>query len=292
VTKFTCSFPLNQVGLHVKHSYARSLAHFAADLGPVAWKFAARKISSILPPGHEFGPGWVSDDDVSQKQHFTVRDERNSDPPVPEDYRSRFPSPSKTFSLANTSCLQSGDAVINRDSSYQNEMNPGSSVSGGNESMIHSRIQQEPMAHSDDFSSNGRLRSNFSPQMTMVRLADLTGSSNAGNAPQMVDMDTINSLSGQIAPTNINPTGLKAQFFNKSSQSDSSNLSAPESGFDPQRFSQGLAGKSSWQGLEVPTKQNSFSPGNDLNGLMGATNSHSSNVETGPQLQPNLALQL
>ncbi|XP_045806327.1 uncharacterized protein LOC123899279 isoform X2 [Trifolium pratense] len=294
LTAFEDNFKqLLAVGLHVKHSYARSLAHFAADLGPVAWKVAARKISSVLPPGHEFGPGWVSDDDVSQKQHFAVRDERNSDPPVPEDYRSRFPSPSRTFSLANTSCLQSGDTVINRDPSYQNEMNPGSSVSGGNESMIHGRIQQEPAAHSDDFGSSGRLRSNFSPQMTMVRLSDITGSSNAGNAPQMVVMDTINSLSSQIAPTNINPAGLKAQFFNKSSHSDSSNLSAPESGFDPQRFSQGLAGKSSWQGLEVPTKQNSFSPGNDLNALMGAaTNSHSSNVETGPQLQPNLALQL
>lgn len=280
------------VGLHVKHSYARSLAHFAADLGPVVWKVAARKISSALPPGHEFGPGWVSDDDVSQRHHFAVRDERNSDTPVPEDYRSRFPSPSSTFSHANTSGLQSGDVLINRESSYQNEMNPGSSVSGGNESMIHGRIQQEPMAHSDDFGSNRRLGSNFSPQMTMVSLADLTGSSNAGNVPQMFGMDTTNSLSGHIAPTNINPTALKAQFFNKSSQSDSNNLLALESGFDPQRFSQGLTGKSSWQGLEVPTKQNSVSLANDLNGIIGATNSHSSNVETGPQLQPNLALQL
>ncbi|KAI5387511.1 hypothetical protein KIW84_073572 [Lathyrus oleraceus] len=66
-----------QFGLHMKHSYARSLANFAADLGPFAWKVAARKISNVLPPGHEFGPGWVSDDDVSQRQHSAVRDERN-----------------------------------------------------------------------------------------------------------------------------------------------------------------------------------------------------------------------
>lgn len=284
---------MNQVGLHVNHSYARSLAHFAADLGPVVWKVAAKKIGSVLPPGHEFGPGWVADDDVSQRQHFAVPDERSLDPPVPEDYKSRFSSPSRMFSLANTSRSQSGDMVINRELSYQNELNQGNSVSGGNESMIPGRIQQEPMAHSDDFGSNGRFSANFSPEMKMVRLADLTGSSNAGNVPQMFDMDTINSLSGHIAPTNINPTALKAQFFNKSSQSDSSNLSGLESGFDLQRLSQGLApGKSSWQGLEVPTKQNSFSLGNDLNGMIGATSSRSSNVETGPQLQPNLALQL
>lgn len=283
------SFPFNQVGLHVKHSYARSLANFAADLGPVAWKVAARKISSVLPPGHEFGPGWVSDDDVSQRQHSAVRDERNSDTPV----QSRFSSPSRMFSLASASPLQCGDMAMNRDFSYQNEMNPSSSVSGGNESMIHGMIQQEPMPQSDDFGSNGRLGSNFSPQMKMVRLADITGSSNAGNAPQMLDMDTLHNLSSQTAPTNVNPTALKAQFFNKSSQSDSSNLSGLESGFESQRSSQGLAGNSSWQGSEAPTKQqSSFSHASDLNRMIEATNSRSSNVETGPQLQPNLALQL
>ncbi|KAL5073776.1 hypothetical protein RYX36_012760 [Vicia faba] len=294
LTAFEDNFKqLLSVGLHVKHSYARSLANFAANLGPVAWKVAARKISSVLPPGHEFGPGWVSDDDVPQRQHSAVRDERNSDTPVQEDYRSRFSSPSRMFSLANASPLQSGDMVMNREFSYQNEMNPSSSVSGGNESMIHGMIQQEPMAQSDDFGSNGRLGSNFSPQMKMVRLADITGSSNAGNAPQMLDMDTIHNLSSQTVPTNVNPTALKAQFFNNSSQSDSSNLSGLESGFESQRSSHGLAGNSSWQGSEAPTKQqSSFSHASDLNGMIEATNSRSSNVETGPQLQPNLALQL
>lgn len=290
ITKFTFSLSLHQVGLHAKHSYARSLTHFAADLGPVVWKIAARKISSVLPAGHEFGPGWVADDDVSERQNFAVCDERNSDPSVPEDYRGRFPSPSGSFSLANTSSgLQSGDMAINRESNYQNELNPVNSVSGGSEAMFSGRYQQES---SDDFASNGRLGSNLSPQMTMVRLADLTGSSSAGNVPQMFGMDTINSLSGRIAPTNINQQPLKAQFFNKSGKLDSSNLFSRESGFESQSLSQGLAGKSSWHGLEVPTKQNSFSLANDLNGMIGGTSSRSSSVEIVPQLQPNLALQL
>ncbi|KAK7351811.1 hypothetical protein VNO77_11522 [Canavalia gladiata] len=271
------------VGLHAKHSYARSLAHFAADLGPVVWRIAARKISSVLPIGHDFGPGWVSEDDLSQRQHFPVCDEeRTSDPPVPEDYRSRFSSPSGSFPLANRSCLQSGDMVINR------ELNTVNSVGGGIESMIPARSQQEPMVHSDDFGSNDRLGSNFSPQMKMVRLADLTGSTSAGNVPQMFDMDPISS---RTAHTNVNPP-LKGQYFNNPSQLDSGNLLAQESGFESQSWSQSLAGKSSWQGLEVPTKQNSFSLANDLNGKVGTTNSPSSNVETGSQLQPNLALQL
>lgn len=277
----------------MKHSYARSLAHFAADLGPIVWKIAARKISGVLPKGHEFGPGWVADDDVSQRQHFPICDERNSDPPVPEDYRSRFASPSGSFSLANTPCLQSADTVMNRELNYQNELNTVNSVSGGSESIIPGRIQQESMMHSNDLGSSGRLGSSFSPQMKMVNLADLTGSStSAGNVPQMFDMDSRNSLTSHIAPTNINPPPLRAQFLNKSSQLDSSNLLARESGFESRSLSQGFGGKSSWQGMEVPTKQNSFSLANDFNGMIGATNSRSSSVDTGSQLQPNLALQL
>ncbi|XP_027354384.1 uncharacterized protein LOC113864634 isoform X2 [Abrus precatorius] len=277
------------VGLHVKHSYARSLAHFAADLGPVVWRIAARKISSVLPVGHEFGPGWVSEDDVSQRQHLPVCDEeRTSDPPVSEDYRSKFSSPSGTFPLANRSCLQSRDMVENRELKYQNELNPVNSIGGGIGSTTPARIQQESMVHSDDFGSNDWLGSNFPPQMKMVRLADLTGSTSAGNAPQMFEMDPVSS---RIGHTNINPP-LKDQYFNKQSQLDSGNSLTRESGFESQSWSQSVAGKSSWQGLEVPTKQNSFSLANDLNGKVGTANSPSSNAETGSQLQPNLALQL
>lgn len=50
-----------QVGLQEPLSYARSLARYAANLGPVAWKVAARKIEYVLPPGVQYGPGWVGD---------------------------------------------------------------------------------------------------------------------------------------------------------------------------------------------------------------------------------------
>ncbi|MED6146666.1 hypothetical protein PIB30_036638 [Stylosanthes scabra] len=272
------------VGLHAKHSYARSLAHFAADLGPVVWKIASQKISSVLPKGHEFGPGWVSEDEVSQRQHLPVCDEeRTSDPSLPEDRRSNFPSSSGSFPVSNRSCLQGGEMVINREFNYQSELNPLNRGSVGMESMVPLRIQQELMAHTDDFGSAGRLGSNVSSQMKMVRLADLTGSSSAGNVPQMLDMDHISSLPSHAAPTNINQP-LKAQVLNKFSQLDSSNLMARESGFEPQSLSQGYAGKASWPGLEVPIRQNSIS--------LGTPNSSSSNVETGSQLHPNLALQL
>ncbi|KAL9269166.1 Bromodomain and PHD finger-containing protein [Drosera capensis] len=52
---------LISVGLQGEHSYARSLARFAGTLGPVAWKFASKRIEQALPPGLKFGRGWVGE---------------------------------------------------------------------------------------------------------------------------------------------------------------------------------------------------------------------------------------
>ncbi|KAK8643951.1 hypothetical protein V6N13_013228 [Hibiscus sabdariffa] len=49
------------VGLQAEFSYARSLARFAATLGPVAWKVASRRIEQALPTGCKFGRGWVGE---------------------------------------------------------------------------------------------------------------------------------------------------------------------------------------------------------------------------------------
>ncbi|KAL3508473.1 hypothetical protein ACH5RR_027874 [Cinchona calisaya] len=52
---------LISVGLHTDHSYARSLARFAATLGPVAWRIASKRIEQALPSGFKFGRGWVEE---------------------------------------------------------------------------------------------------------------------------------------------------------------------------------------------------------------------------------------
>ncbi|KAK8309330.1 hypothetical protein V6Z12_D02G119200 [Gossypium hirsutum] len=49
------------VGLIAENGYVTSLARFAADLGPVVWKIASRKIDSVLPSKVKFGPGWVEE---------------------------------------------------------------------------------------------------------------------------------------------------------------------------------------------------------------------------------------
>ncbi|KAL3503525.1 hypothetical protein ACH5RR_037974 [Cinchona calisaya] len=52
---------LVSVGLYADHAYARSLARFAATLGPVAWRIASKRIEQVLPPGSKFGRGWVGE---------------------------------------------------------------------------------------------------------------------------------------------------------------------------------------------------------------------------------------
>ncbi|MCO5592952.1 hypothetical protein L7F22_046956 [Adiantum nelumboides] len=56
-----CGGPLQFVpaAFQLDFSYARSLARFAADLGPEVWKVAGEKIRRVLPMGVPFGPGWV-----------------------------------------------------------------------------------------------------------------------------------------------------------------------------------------------------------------------------------------
>ncbi|KAL8554129.1 hypothetical protein ACS0TY_002379 [Phlomoides rotata] len=55
--------PLKQVGLYSNHSYARSLARFAATLRSVAWKIASMRIEQALPQGIKLGRGWVGEYD-------------------------------------------------------------------------------------------------------------------------------------------------------------------------------------------------------------------------------------
>ncbi|CAL5190654.1 unnamed protein product [Lathyrus oleraceus] len=68
------------VGLQAEYSYARSLARYAATLGPTAWKIASQRIQQALPSGCKFGRGWVGEyeplptpvlmlDNRVQKQH-------------------------------------------------------------------------------------------------------------------------------------------------------------------------------------------------------------------------------
>ncbi|KAF5462237.1 hypothetical protein F2P56_018260 [Juglans regia] len=81
---------LVEVSLHLEHGYARSLAQFAADLGPVVWKVASKKIDRFLPRGLEFGPGWTGENEVLMQEQSLFTEVRSFESSIPDDCKSKL----------------------------------------------------------------------------------------------------------------------------------------------------------------------------------------------------------
>ncbi|KAJ0257478.1 Uncharacterized protein HA466_0083330 [Hirschfeldia incana] len=94
------------VGLNTEYGYARSLARYAANLGPVAWKIASKRIGTVLPSGVKFGVGWVGDnptgteEDDPQKQTPSLGKQKCSNDLASGDHSNRILSPAASVSSA------------------------------------------------------------------------------------------------------------------------------------------------------------------------------------------------
>ncbi|KAG7654986.1 Bromodomain [Arabidopsis suecica] len=96
------------VGLNMEYGYAKSLARYAANLGPVAWKIASRRIETVLPSGIKFGQGWVGEnpagpeEDDSQKQNLLMSSgkQKCSNDLASDDHSNRILSPTASVSSA------------------------------------------------------------------------------------------------------------------------------------------------------------------------------------------------
>ncbi|KAJ7966979.1 Bromodomain-containing protein [Quillaja saponaria] len=283
---------LMAVGLHLENSYARSLARFAAGLGPVVREIAAKKISIILPNEDWLGPGFLGDNEVSRWQQFSVCDEERSlDCSVPEEHRNRLLSQMTSGSFPSTN-KSSGDGVTTISSNPQNELTSLDYSGKWIEPVFPFKIQRESVVHSNNFGLNGGLSTNVSPQMKMVRLTELTGFPSCTESPQMHGMVPISNPATSAVPSNIIQS-LNGPHSNNLSTPHSGNPLFLESSIEPHRFPQvGLVERGYRQGLPMHPKQSSFSFHNDLNVGIGATHSHISNVQMGSPQQPDLALQL
>ncbi|MCL7050965.1 hypothetical protein MKW94_013944, partial [Papaver nudicaule] len=114
---------LMAVGIHTEHGFSRSLARFAANLGPVVWKVASKKIEKSLPNGVKFGPGWVGENDTPPKQILSLMLSSHSLPRQPPICQSNTPSPftrtvnatgERSLSKPEPSCNSSSDVLPNR----------------------------------------------------------------------------------------------------------------------------------------------------------------------------------
>ncbi|KAG2319644.1 hypothetical protein Bca4012_054113 [Brassica carinata] len=93
------------VGLTTEYGYARSLARYAANLGPAAWKIASKRIETVLPPGIKYGPGWVeenpagTEEDEPRKQTVLGKQKCSNDL-ASDDHSNRILSPTASVSSA------------------------------------------------------------------------------------------------------------------------------------------------------------------------------------------------
>lgn len=99
---------MDQVGIQSEFGYARSLARFAANLGSVAWKIAAKRIERSLPAGVKFGPGWIGENDVIQNRPLILPSQSQGQLSLPQS----IPDLANSSSAATTSPIGS-----NRDKS-------------------------------------------------------------------------------------------------------------------------------------------------------------------------------
>ncbi|PSR99508.1 Bromodomain-containing protein [Actinidia chinensis var. chinensis] len=131
---------LTGVGLHFEHSYARSLARFAAHLGPVVWKIASNKIQRALPAGVvEFGPGWVGENEASPQPPSSLHEQKSSNNSVHDGHSLGLKSPyTSGINCAETGSGQNSNSELAVLRSDISEIDPGPSVQIWQKHILHS----------------------------------------------------------------------------------------------------------------------------------------------------------
>ncbi|TYI27691.1 hypothetical protein ES332_A05G193900v1 [Gossypium tomentosum] len=179
------------VGLSAENGYATSLARFAANLGPVVWKIASRKIGSVLPSGLKFGPGWVGENRTVEQQQFSLSDKQRTLNSLSDNPPGRFLS---TATSGSNSIAASRFPLQGREDM---EAVVGLTSQNDSTSAPSHQFQQSLVPHSD--------ASHFLPKE--AKLADSSITLHSGNAmavePEMVS---------HAAATNV---GLQRSSYNE-----------------------------------------------------------------------------
>ncbi|CAK9151890.1 unnamed protein product [Ilex paraguariensis] len=183
---------LTVVGLTFEHGYTRSLARFAANLGPVVWKIASKKIESVLPPGLEFGPGWVGENEASlpqlafssEKQKSStnlLRDGHPSSPTTPSSFGVNSPVAYRSSLLGRENMFEAASRV-----NSQNELGVlRCGVSGSRKSL---QTRQKSLLHSGRNGINGVHGYELVSETGMARASMPTGQSELEDASESTQL--------------------------------------------------------------------------------------------------------
>ncbi|XP_057503687.1 uncharacterized protein LOC130787312 isoform X2 [Actinidia eriantha] len=259
------------VGLYTEHGYARSLARFGANLGPVVWKIASKKIRSVLPNGVEFGPGWVGENEALPWPPSALPDQKSCN----NSFHTAHPLGPITIPISGI------NSVVHGQNSNSKLAAPKSDV-GGITLGSSFRAQQKHVLNRDRNGFNGVSGYDLSSQIEMVRARPATPM--GGVVPS--------SNTSLTPPTVTNPIISEPVFPESSRSMHCENIStpgttAPDSSHTAHEMVQHR------QGLSSQQRQYSLLVPSDLNVGFQAPSSPSSSYRVGsPQQQPDLALQL
>ncbi|XBI83457.1 hypothetical protein VPH35_091959 [Triticum aestivum] len=166
------------IGAQLPQAYSRSLARFAAQLGPVGWEVASKRIEQVIPPGATFGRGWVGDGESPD----------SFQPPVPTSSPIPTPPPS---SIAASSEQKTVDDPASAGHSTGPHADAVSHASANNAKRIDSQAVPSPQC--------GSL-----PQVPVEHSVELKSSHNVEERPTMHQtVNGFNAVPGSImfAPT-------------------------------------------------------------------------------------------
>ncbi|XP_064959716.1 uncharacterized protein LOC135585771 isoform X1 [Musa acuminata AAA Group] len=286
------------VGLYVEHAYARSLARFAAKLGPIGWEIAAKRIEAVLSPGTKFGRGWVGDNEtpqqsqpplltispshISQPENISTTTAVSASEHPPNsmfvEVRANTNPPAASSALPSRSVGLTEGAARNHDSAFKPE-----NAVGGHLNWQKTTFQLEQAAATQP-TMNG-----FNTPLGLNRLSQVgkvvatfastesTSSESVRTHSRAPDMVLRNSSQTTTSPFRMDKLNSNAD----PSASSSSGNHLPDSGHDPH---------GTWRrGLSPNPKLSSVPP--DLNVGFRSPGSPVSGVLLDSQ-NPNLSLQL
>ncbi|KAL8127316.1 hypothetical protein AgCh_014291 [Apium graveolens] len=232
------------VGVNADHSYAWSLARFAATLGSVAWKVASQRIEQALPEGFKYGRGWVGEYEPLPTPVLMLEN-RNLKDSVPQ----RFPYTSEMTKelravrapLSGKETPITGSTSAEPPLSALSEARPINSSSSvrvsvkeeplrvtsldGKSSFVssprtrhtdHRATYQQQTAQSQTFAEPEKKVSNHvglsSPLFSNHRLADAEGGKTMLRAPETLDAKSVETVS--LNRSTLQPAVSKQQIVN------------------------------------------------------------------------------
>lgn len=291
---------IKQVGLHAEHGYARSLALFVADLGPVVWKIASKKIENI---SRELGRVLIQEIEMLQQQRVFPVDGGSSVMKTVAESKGILPCISTSGSnICIANCGEDSEIDRVRNSPSRTTLLDRSRGVIGSTTCIPN--EEKTLIPSNIHLANGDCFPHFSQEKRMARLdANSGGASCSGDSsvPCLVRCTSpaLNNASFQIPAGAGDIDLLRQAEMSKPAedgiQSQSLRHSPARAYFQESIETQeeeGLGERARWQELSTHPVLDSIPFNPDLNFGLGLSAAPTSNLQILSQIQPDLVLQL